>query len=103
MAHLEALREVLPEGEEVPEIFLSETRTSMSVLSPKMIQTDASDGLMQVMDEAGFFMPEPERLFVHYEVEEREIRMLIQGTSDRPARFYEKLQSAASRILPLCG
>lgn len=95
-AHLEALQEVLHEDEPVPELFMDPTWAMMHVTSTRKIKTDASEGLMA--QEAGFFMPDPESVWVHYEVEENGCGYYIQSTEGRTAAFCEALKRAAERV-----
>ena len=54
--------------EPVPALFTDSTWEMMRVTSTRKIKPDASEGL--TAQEAGFFMPDPESVFVHYEVED---------------------------------
>ena len=91
-AHLEALQEVLQEHEPVPALFRDPTWEMMRVTSTRKIKTDASEGLMA--QEAGFFMPDPESVFVHYEVEDDGCVFFIQSTQGRTMPFCEALKKA---------
>lgn len=105
-AHLEALRELAQqeeeeeggggEGETLPELFNGPTWEKMRVLSPKKIKTDASEGLNA--QEAGFFMPDPESVFVHYEMDEVGCRFFIQSTEGQTDRFCKALDQAAAQV-----
>lgn len=100
-AHLEALREVLREDESLPAFFRDPTWEMMRVTSTKKlkIKTDASEGLM--MQEGGFLMPDPESVWVHYEVEDERCRLWIQSTEGRTTPFFEALKKAAQRVKDL--
>ena len=91
-AHLEALQEVLQQHEPVPALFKDPTWEMMRVTSTRKIKTDASEGLMA--QEAGFFMPDPESVFVHYEVEDDGCIFFIQSTQGRTLPFCEALEKA---------
>ena len=99
MAHLEALQEVLREGEPVPAFFQDPTWEMMRVTSARKIKTDASEGLMA--QEAGFLMPDPESVLVHYELEDLGCRLYIQSTETRTGAFFEALQQAADMVKDL--
>ena len=89
-AHLEALREVLEPHEPLPALFTDSTWETMRVTSTRKIKTDASEGLMA--QEAGFFMPDPESVFVHYEVEDDGCVFFVQSTQGRTLPFCEALK-----------
>ena len=91
-AHLEALQEVLQQHEPVPALFTDPTWEMMRVTSTRKIKTDASEGLMA--QEAGFFMPDPESVFVHYEVEDDGCVFFVQSTQGRTLPFCQALQKA---------
>lgn len=95
-AHLEALREVAQQEEALPEFFDDPTWEMMSVVSSRKLKTDASGGLRA--QEAGFFMPDEESVFVHYEIEEGECRVFVQSTESRTDRFCQALEKAAEQI-----
>ncbi|KAL8994171.1 MAG: hypothetical protein Q9169_005790 [Polycauliona sp. 2 TL-2023] len=68
MGYLEALREVVRNDDgdvDVPNLFQDPTWTMATVTSPRKIKTDASEGLCA--QEAGFYMPDPESVLIHYE------------------------------------
>ena len=98
-AHLEALREVAQQEEALPEFFTDPTWEMMRVLSPRKLKTDASGGLKA--QEAGFFMPDPESVFVHYEVDEAACRFFVQSTEGRTERFCKALEKAAEQVCRL--
>lgn len=98
MAHLEALQEVL-EDQPAPAFFQDPTWELMRVTSARKIKTDASEGLM--VQEAGFLMPDPESVLVHYEVEDEGCRLYIQSTETRTGAFFEALKKAAGMVKDL--
>jgi hypothetical protein len=95
-AHLEALREVVRDGEPVPALFTDPTWEKMRVLSTRKIKTDSSEGMLAL--EAGFLMPNPESVLVHYEVQEDGGVLFVQGTAGRTAAFCDALTKAANRV-----
>ena len=95
-AHLEALREIAQQEESLPEFFDDPTWEMMRVLSPRKLKTDASENLKA--QEAGFFMPDPESVFVHYEIDESECRFFVQSTEGRTDGFCQALEKAAEQI-----
>ena len=95
-AHLEALHEVLHENEPVPDLFTDPTWAKMRITSTRKLKTDASEDLR--VQEAGFFMPDPESVLVHYEVEESRTRFIIQSTEGRTTKFTVALRSAMERV-----
>lgn len=95
-AHLEALREVLGADEPVPALFADPTWEMMRVTGGRKIKTDASEGL--VAQEAGFLMPDPESVLVHYEVLDEGCRLFVQGTEGRTGAFFGAMVEAARRV-----
>lgn len=95
-AHLEALQEVVRKYEPVPTLFRDSTWEMMRVTSTRKVKTDASEGLMA--QEAGFFMPDPESVFVHYEVEDDGCIFFIQSTTGRTLPFSEALKKSQDMI-----
>lgn len=95
-AHLEALREVLRDDEPLPAFFADPTWEMMHVTSTRKVKTDASEGLMT--QEAGFLMPDPESVWVHYEVEDDGLVFSIQSTEGQTQRFCNALKKAAESI-----
>ena len=95
-AHLEALREIAQQEELLPEFFDDPTWEMMHVLSPRKLKTDASGNLKA--HEAGFFMPDPESVFVHYEIDESECLFFVQSTEGRTDGFCQALEKAAEQI-----
>lgn len=95
-AHLEALRELAEqEGISLP-LFEDPTWSMMSVTSGRKLKTDASEGLN--VQEAGFFMPDPESVFVHYDIEESDCRLFVQSTKGQTSRFCRALEKAAEQV-----
>jgi len=64
-----------------------------------MIKTDATEGLMT--QKAGFLMPDPESVFVHYEIEDDGCLFYIQSTKGRTKPFCDALQRAAEKVRAL--
>ena len=79
-----------------PEFFEDYIWRMMSVTSSRKMKTDASEGLGA--REAGFFMPDPESVFIHYEIEESDCRLYVQSTRGRTKRFCEALAKATRQI-----
>jgi Choline/Carnitine o-acyltransferase len=97
-AHLEALREVVREEDEpVPALFHDPTWDMMRVTGTRKIKTDASEGV-RAQDTGGFLMPDPESLWVHYEVEEEACRFWVQSTPGRTGPFCDRLKEAAAKV-----
>lgn len=96
MAHLEALKAVLGKDEAMPAFFEDVSWKRMQVTSARKFKTDASEGLMT--QEAGFLMPDPESVLIHYEVEDEGSRFDIQSTEGRTMGFSEALKEAAERL-----
>lgn len=96
-AHLEALREaILEANEELPNLFTDPTWDMMQVTSTRKIKTDASEGSMA--QEAGFFMPDPESVWVHYEIGSEGCLFFVQGAVGLTESYCEALMAAAERI-----
>lgn len=96
-AHLEALREaILEANEELPDLFTDPTWEVMQVTSTRKIKTDASEGLM--VQEAGFYMPDPESVWVHYEIGSEGCLFFVQGAVGLTESYCEALMAAAERI-----
>lgn len=98
-AHLEALREVAQQEEAMPDFFDDPTWGMMSVTSSRKLKTDASRGMRT--QEAGFYMPDVESVFLHYEMNEGDCRIFVQTTENRTHRFCEALKQAAQQTLRL--
>lgn len=98
-SHLECLKDVLRADEPMPALFKDPTWQMMRVNSPRKIKTDATDGLMT--QEAGFLMPDPESVFVHYEIEDDGCLFYIQSTKGRTKPFCDALQRAAEKVRAL--
>ncbi|KAL8902296.1 MAG: hypothetical protein Q9207_004780 [Kuettlingeria erythrocarpa] len=104
MAHLEALNELArrdAEGTALPGIFDDPVWAMMTVTSTRKIKTDAAEGLCA--QEAGFYMPDPESVLVHYdfEGEGKQCRFTVQSTVGRAEAFGEALQQAGDRVTRL--
>ncbi len=91
-AHLEALQEVVRKDEALPALFKESTWQWMRVTSTRKIKTDASEAFMA--QEAGFFMQDPESVWVHYEVEDDGCIFFVQSTKGRTLPFCEGLKEA---------
>ena len=63
--HLYALQEVLRDGEQMPALFTDPTHQRTR---PARLMTDCTEWLSP-LQEGGFMMPDPEHVWVHYEVE----------------------------------
>ena len=63
--HLYALQEVRREGEEVPGLF---TDPTYGKTRPAKIMTDCTEWTSGVLQEGGWVMPDPEHVWVHYDV-----------------------------------
>ena len=95
--HLYALQEVRNEGEEVPSLFkdpiYSKTR-------PGKIMTDCVDW-EDAISEGGYAMPDPEHVWVHYQVDEERCRFAIKAPMGRAGEFIGKLEVAARAVKEL--
>lgn len=93
MAHLEALRELARKHGEapfLPSMFQDPTWRMMTVTSTRKIKTDATEDLCA--QEAGFYMPDPEGVLVHYEIiTDSDCKFLVQSTGGRASAFEEAL------------
>lgn len=67
-AHLHCLLGTLNNNEPIPALFNDAQWEATKVSSIKKVKTDCLEGMM--LQETAFFMPEPDCIFVHYEVEE---------------------------------
>ncbi|KAJ8067959.1 hypothetical protein OCU04_003540 [Sclerotinia nivalis] len=93
VAHFQSLEEVIAEDEPIPAFFEDPTWKMTRKWGTKKIKTDSAAGF--IYQEAGFPMPDPESLLVHYEVEDERCFFWIQGTGEHPRRFQEALERAA--------
>ena len=100
-AHLNALSQLLEPGETMPSLFEGEVWNSMGVTSPKKLKTDNAEGMLS--QEAGFFMPDPESFFVHYEIGREGCEFFVQGPQGGTSRFVDILANAAVRVKKLLG
>lgn len=98
-AHLEALRELALQEEAPQKFFEDPTWGMMRILSARKLKTDVSGEIK--VQEAGFFMPHPESIFVRYEIDEGECRFFVQSTEGRTQRFCEALENAAEQVCRL--
>lgn len=100
-AHMEALHEivaqVLTDDDDVPALFRDQTwEKIIRVTNTRKIKTDASEGMM--VQEGGFYMPDQESIFVHYEIEDEGGQFYIQTGSSQDCgteRFFRALEEAA--------
>ena len=98
-AHLEALQEIAQQEGISPDFFKDPTWSMMSCTSARKLKTDASEGMN--VQEAGFFMPDPESVFIHYELEELDCRLYVQSTEGRTNGFCRALEEAAKQVRQL--
>lgn len=63
--HLYALQEILRDDEELPSLF---TNPTYSKTRPAKIMTDCMEWTNSLLQEGGWVMPDPEHVWVHYEV-----------------------------------
>ncbi|CRG92715.1 Lovastatin nonaketide synthase [Talaromyces islandicus] len=90
----------LAEGKPLPPLFSSSAwRHSDRNLTPKRAKTDClgSGGYMR-MQEGGFLMPNPNSVFVHYEVHHPDPLILVQGREDDVARFEDCLNESIRTV-----
>ena len=95
--HLYALQEVRNEGEEVPSLFKD---TMYSKTRPGKIMTDCVDW-EDAISEGGYVMPDPEHVWVHYQVDEERCRFAVKAPMGRAAEFVDKLELAAKAVKEL--
>lgn len=98
MAHLTALRGMVLPHEPLPPLFLDQTwQALMDVTSgARKIKTDASEDMG--VREAGFWMPDPESVLVHYEVGEEGARIFVQGREGVTEKFFGAVKRAAGVV-----
>lgn len=65
--HLYALQEVLQEDEELPTLF---TNPIYARTRPAKIMTDCTEWTNSLLQEGGWVMPDPEHVWVHYDVDD---------------------------------
>lgn len=90
----------LSEGKPLPALFESSAwKYSDRHLSPKMAKTDClgSGGYLR-MQEGGFLMPNPDTVFIHYEVHHADPLVLVQGREEDVARFEGCLDEAIETV-----
>ena len=95
--HLYALQEVRKEGEEVPSLFKDPV---YSKTRPGKIITDCVDW-EDAISEGGYAMPDPEHVWVHYQVDEERCRFAIKAPMGRAEEFVGKLEVAAKAVKEL--
>ena len=67
--HLYALQEVVQDGEEQPSLF---TNPTYAKTRPSKIMTDCTEWTNSLLQEGGWVMPDPEHVWVHYDVDDEE-------------------------------
>ncbi|KAF3395631.1 Compactin diketide synthase mokB [Talaromyces pinophilus] len=97
-----AMTESQQEGKalELPPLFKSTSWTFADRhATPKMAKTDClgSGGWLR-MQEGGFLMPNPNSVFVHYEVHHLDPLILVQGHEDDVSRFEKCLKQAVDTM-----
>lgn len=96
--HLYALQEVRnadgAEEEELPALFSDPT---YSRTRPGKIMTDCVDW-EDAISEGGYVMPDPEHVWVHYQVDEERCRFAIKAPMGRAGEFVSKLEVAAGLV-----
>nr|Q50LG3.1 RecName: Full=Highly reducing polyketide synthase AFT9-1; Short=HR-PKS AFT9-1; AltName: Full=AF-toxin biosynthesis protein 9-1 [Alternaria alternata]BAD97694.1 Aft9-1 [Alternaria alternata] len=88
------------EGRKLPRLFKSEAwKHSDRNATPKLVKTDClgSGGWLR-MQEAGFLMPHPNSLFIHYEVHHTDPLVLVQGRDRDVAKFSGCLNEAVKAM-----
>ena len=95
--HLYALQEVRNEGEEVPSLFKD---PMYSKTRPGKIMTDCVDW-EDAISEGGYAMPDPEHVWVHYQVDEERCRFAVKAPMGRAEEFIGKLEVAARAVKEL--
>ncbi|TEY79898.1 hypothetical protein BOTCAL_0040g00130 [Botryotinia calthae] len=93
VAHCQSLEELIGEDEPVPAFFEDPTWKMTRKWGTKKIKTDSAAGLKY--QEAGYLMPDPESLLVHYEVEDERCFFWVQGIGEHPKLFQKSLERAA--------
>ncbi|KAL8676104.1 MAG: hypothetical protein Q9186_007343 [Xanthomendoza sp. 1 TL-2023] len=101
IGYLEALREIVRNDHgdvPVPDLFQDSTWKMATVTSTRKVKTDASEGLCA--QEAGFYMPDPESVLIHYEFkgDDGGCRISIQSSTGRATGFRKSLQQASHRV-----
>ena len=95
--HLYALQEVRNEGEEVPSLFKD---PMYSKTRPGKIMTDCVDW-EDAISEGGYAMPDPEHVWVHYQVDEERCRFAVKAPMGRAEEFIGSLEKAARAVKDL--
>ncbi|KAJ2984094.1 hypothetical protein NQ176_g228 [Zarea fungicola] len=90
------LGNALTEGKPLPPLFESAAWAQCDRhLSPKKVKTDClgSGGYLR-MQEGGFLMPNPDTVFIHYEVHHENPLIIVQGGEEEAVRFQGCLDEA---------
>ncbi|KAL8722144.1 MAG: hypothetical protein Q9181_007555 [Wetmoreana brouardii] len=82
-------------GEELPPLFDAESAYAKT--RPGKLITDCTEWLSKIQD-AGFAMPDPEFVWVHYEIDESGCDFAIRAPEGRAADFIEALKMAAGLV-----
>ncbi|KAI9689894.1 MAG: hypothetical protein M1822_009776 [Bathelium mastoideum] len=93
-AHLYALQEVVGPDEEVPLLFRDPT---YSRTRPAKIMTDCVPW-QDVIQDGGFVMPDPDFVWVHYEVREDSCWYAIKGPLGKTRLFLDALEVAGEKV-----
>ncbi|OLN84398.1 Lovastatin diketide synthase LovF 12 [Colletotrichum chlorophyti] len=86
--------------QELPALFRTAAwKNSDRNATPKLAKTDClGSGGWLLMQEAGFLMPRPRSLFIHYEVHHADPLILVQGREEDVAQYEACLDKAVSII-----
>ncbi|KAL9095179.1 MAG: hypothetical protein Q9165_002435 [Trypethelium subeluteriae] len=93
--HLYALQEVRMEGETEPCLF---TDPVYSRTRPAKIMTDCTEWTNETFLEGGWVMPDPEHVWVHYEVGDGGCNFFIKTPKTQAVVFTEKLKEAVNLV-----
>ncbi|KAF4637761.1 hypothetical protein G7Y89_g319 [Cudoniella acicularis] len=96
VGHLYALQEVCREDEKLPRLFDSDGMYHKT--RPAKIMTDCVEVDSSFVTEAGFMMPDPDFIWVHYEVEDHGCKIYIKGPKDKTSIFFAALEKAVSKV-----
>lgn len=88
------LQEVASPSESLPALF---TDPSYANVQPAKLRTDCAK-LGHLVQEAGIVMPDPEGVWVHYEVEEEGCAFVVVGAEGRAEGFVDALGEAGRLI-----
>jgi hypothetical protein len=94
--HMYALQEVVQEGETVPEIFSDPTYPRTR---PAKLMTDCVDWNSSPVAEGGWVMPDPEHVWVHYEVLNDDLKLFVKAPVGCTEAFHRAFERAAAIIL----